>query len=365
LSPDAQHVVHGFGELYLDGHLLDVRGQYPGWLDTATVAYLDPEGYLRHQTGTRLFHVPFNTVALGGGRWVGTNTSEQRTYTSDGLSFPDTYCPAMEPTGRHQAHLTGNALLTHRVVRDGVTLSEGAIDDKLSLAGALVVWSEFQPLQATYGWMPVAGRADGLVVRLQATWQHYEVDPVVVLTPDGPWVVSHDDTRTLVRPWLQTVGYELPNVKTPHAMWDAQAGGLRVVGDAITYVLNVVLDLRAPRVDLAQNPDVPIEPPPIVIEPPPIKPPPIKPPPTEEIDVQPYPDENTTQQQSLARYQAEYVKAGRIKQGDPPPDWGTFKWQSRVIYDYCAGMSYQASEDKHVRELQAELGNPVDPLPPS
>jgi hypothetical protein len=79
----------------------------------------------------------------------------------------------------------------------------------------------------------------------------------------------------------------------------------------------------------------------------------------EPMPIPPYPDENTTQNDTLKRFEGEYVKAGK------PLDWGAFKWQSRVMYDHCAGMAYKKSEDKHVRECQAELGNPVDPPDPS
>lgn len=363
LSPDGQHVVHGFGDLYLDGRLLEVRGQYPGWLTATTVGYLDPDGVLRRLAdGARLFHVPFNTVAMGGGCFIGTNTAEQRTYLSDGQSFPDTYCPAMEPTGQHHAYLTFNASLHHRVVRDGVTLSQGPIDDKLSLAGALAVWSEFAPLQTTYGWMPVAGFPEGAVLRLQATWQHYEVDPVVVLTPDGPWIVSHDDTRTLVRPWAQTWGYELPSVKTPHAMWDAVAGGLRVVGDAVTSVLNVVLDLTAPRVDLARQPgtppiEPPIEPPPIdIIDPPPVEPPPVNPP--EPPMATPYDEQYYL---NVVRPDAEADYAAVQK----PLDNNYPIWFSRTAYDQGAkNLTQEASWKKHRNEMRAALDPSGTTLPP-
>jgi len=260
LAPDADQVISGFGDLWLNGTLrLVPRGQYPGWLQVTQFAYLDPDGFLTDDRGARLFSVPFNTVAMGGRNWIATNTAQQTTYTSGGLVVADSYCPAMSPNGASWAYLTSNNELIHGLIVNGVERTRDIIDDKLSLTDSgAVVYSVFEHgLQQTWGCRPGAQPE-----RLSCTYQDYEVDPVVVQLPTGElWVISHDDSRTLVRPWGSSLGYALPGAKTPHAM-AVDATHLRVVGDLETHLLDVTLDLSVLRTDLSKPPVV--EPPPVI-----------------------------------------------------------------------------------------------------
>lgn len=260
LSRDGGSVVSGFGDLWMNGGLLPVRGQYPGWLTLLTLGYLDTEGFLiDEETGGRIFTVPFNRAEVGGGRWIGTNTAQQQTYVWTGEVIKDSYCPAISPDGAHWACLIGNNLQLHPLLIDGVKVTQGLIDDKLSITDdGTVVYSIFSPLQQTWGKRP--GQSPQL---LRCTYQAYEVDPVAVQLPSGEiWVVSHDDSRTLVRPWGEVLGYLLPGAKTPHAMAiDNQH--LRVVGDLETRLLDVTLDLTLPRTALNIDPDEP----PIILPP--------------------------------------------------------------------------------------------------
>lgn len=56
---------------------------------------------------------------------------------------------------------------------------------------------------------------------------------------------------------------------------------------------------------------------------------------------------------------ATYAEAGR----EPDAARGAV-WIARMVYDYCAGLSWEASERKHLRELRAELGltNTAQPI---
>lgn len=58
-----------------------------------------------------------------------------------------------------------------------------------------------------------------------------------------------------------------------------------------------------------------------------------------------------------AKVRALYADANR------QPDAQYPVWIARTVYDYCAGMSWAASEAKHLDELRAALGIPI-PVPP-
>lgn len=284
LSPDGKNVVHGFGDLYLNQSPLllfgkQLRGTYPGWIRRNAIAFLDrpdePDSRVCEYRGpdvapVTLFSVPFNKAAYGGGRWIGTNTEQQKTYVlhPDGVvdSFDDTYAPAMSPDGAPWACLTGNNLPVHSLIVNGVeVVREREIHDTLSIVQGCVVFSIFESvnggpkIQHTYGFM------NGAVQRLHIPGRRYEIDPVAVRLPDGSiWLVSHDDTETLVRPAGSKFGYILLGAKTPHAMWDESTNTLRIVGDGETQLLDWRLSLDATRTDLSivEKPPPPPPPPP-------------------------------------------------------------------------------------------------------
>lgn len=61
--------------------------------------------------------------------------------------------------------------------------------------------------------------------------------------------------------------------------------------------------------------------------------------------------------ESNVKITATYDEAGRTPDAQYPI------WIARIVYDYCAGLSWAASEAKHLRELRVALGLPI-PLPP-
>lgn len=73
--------------------------------------------------------------------------------------------------------------------------------------------------------------------------------------------------------------------------------------------------------------------------------------------MQPYPDEPTVIVPATRRVAATYAEAGHAYN----PEMGVHT--TRMTYDYCAGMSWDASEAKHLRELREQLGLPVIPTP--
>lgn len=275
LSPDGKNVVHGFGDLYLNQQPLLLRGQqlrgtYPGWLTLFAVAFLDrpddPNGnrisvYRGPDVDpSMLFGVRFNKAAYGGGRWIGTNTEQQTTYVSSpgGVvdTYPDTYSPAISPDGSAWACLTNNNETNHGVMVNGEIVAVGEIDDPLSIINGAVVFSIYEvPSQGGPKVPQTYGFVNGRIEKLGATWDRYEKDPVAVQTPGSIWLISHDDTRTLIRPLGEKVGYERSSSDTPHAMWVQGEEKLRVVGNSLTSLFDESIDLSSPRIDLSKKPE--------------------------------------------------------------------------------------------------------------
>ena len=83
------------------------------------------------------------------------------------------------------------------------------------------------------------------------------------------------------------------------------------------------------------------------------------PPETDEDPMQPY-------NESLVFQTNEKVKALYVEAAHPLDEQYPI-WIARTVYDYCAGMSWNASEAKHLRELREALGLPViiPPQPPA
>lgn len=73
-------------------------------------------------------------------------------------------------------------------------------------------------------------------------------------------------------------------------------------------------------------------------------------------DMQPYNEDLVFQ--TNEKVKDTYAEAGRSIDAQYPI------WIARTVYDYCAGMSWNASESKHLAELRDALGLPAPPVPP-
>ena len=71
--------------------------------------------------------------------------------------------------------------------------------------------------------------------------------------------------------------------------------------------------------------------------------------PKEPVQMQPYNEDLVRQAEDVII--AEYARANR-----PPDAARGAVWIARMVYDYCAGMSWQASQNKHLVTLRQELG---------
>jgi hypothetical protein len=157
------------------------------------------------------------------------------------------------------------------------------------------------------------------------------------------WLVVLEDDRLVAHPFGNPYGYVIeptPTTFRPDAVGLDRT--LRVVWDTPHGLTFREVDLTQPRVYLPRSTPPPIDPP---VEPP-VKPP--EPP----MSMPPYLGSPEEEKWLGDQFKQDYDEAGR------PADYDTITWGARTYYDYCSGLSMDASVRKHRNECRAGLGLP-------
>lgn len=220
----------GFGSITIAG--VDAgRGVRAKWHTRDTVVFLgadEPGLYIAFRASNwkreKLSGKSCSLVAAGGGRYAIATFKEGQPdgiETNDGMLFPDGFVPTMNVDGV-LAFLADPTLPKQMLYlvngSERILIDAGAslFDPNLGQQG--LVWSRLESGRfTTYGWRPSIGKAQ----RLQASYSP-EFDPVCVDTPDGPWILAHDDApRLLLYAWGRSLGIVIEQGITlnPDAVW--------------------------------------------------------------------------------------------------------------------------------------------------
>lgn len=223
---DRGELAYGFGAVTIAGVNVG-RGVRPVWLTADQVIFGDADGpglfiafRSRNWQPERLTSEPISLVEAGAGRYAKwqLNVGIQ---TNDGGFYPDGFVPTMNADGVLAFLADPNSPQQTLYLIDGddrVLIDSGASLFAPNLGRQGLVWSRLEGGRfTTYGWRSSVGKAQ----RLQASFSP-EFDPVVVDTPDGPWVLAHDDAqRLLLYPWGRTLGIVVETGVTynPDGIW--------------------------------------------------------------------------------------------------------------------------------------------------
>lgn len=167
-----------------------------------------------------LTHQGFNEYDAGGGTWAGWVDPGRVISRSDGVAIPDGGDVARDQAGRF-AYLSQDNTRLHL---DGGLLETGVIASPQMTTQALL-WQRYvgPSLTETRGIRPGGG-----IERVQASTGNEFARPID--TPEGPWILAHDQSRLYLRPWgsltVQVVATGVLNV--PHGIYSATLGGFLV-----------------------------------------------------------------------------------------------------------------------------------------
>lgn len=275
LSPDGKHVASGSGLLEIDGREVG-PGWSAAWKDNDTVVYNSGASTLQVRLSgpdfphsEQLSLMPFNRIVAGGGRWAG---ERKEGVWRDGFFWRgDAFAIDMNAEGR-LVFLTNHDSLYHDVwTDDGKLHSSGTIASEPRISRQAIVWVDRPgPNQRIMGKFINFPQVSDWSVSYAT-----EYDPVLIDTPNGPWLLTHDlDNRVLLRPCGSTTGLLVPARDTynPHAMRLAD-GSIKIVWSNAFGVLD---SIRA----VLGSPDMWTD---LSVKPAPSTPPP--PPPPQEEDI--------------------------------------------------------------------------------
>ncbi len=343
IAPDGHHWVaeSGHGRIVFGvwgehkGELIIGDGISPHWLTDDTVIWVDgPRVWQWSPMGGKALLVTLDR-ALNGcvtnqlGRWVAW--SSQAVW--DGSQWLEERSqPALGPLGE-LVTVTSDA----RIVDDaGHTLSTFPARDPQYTSGGLV-WSE---------------KIDGRYRACPSSWGQF-TDALAlkpIWTAQGPWLGVQENDRLIVHPKGNRLGYVVQDTPTTFR-FDAVAYGntIRFLWDFGDLHFHT-LDLTDPRVDIGEG--TAPEPP----DPQPPTPEPPEPPEPEPIPMPLPPYLSSTQERLMYdTFRTDCVEANRLD-FDSASQMGTH--EARLLYDYCAGLSFDASLSKHRNAWRVDLGLP-------
>lgn len=194
ISPNAEHVVSGAGELWLDAQPLLANGSIvvgwnPAWLDDETFVFNGGPG-----VGLRKFNLVTNEaidvdprelieLAAGGDVWAGRHAPSNTLVVSDGREIIGAGQPWVAP--------------------DGAVIYRGG-DDKIEPFISLTAEAWGDGRGRILGGLrggPIADRTVG----------DFEARALLIDTPEGPFVLAMTRTSFHLRPLLSDQGYEPPS----------------------------------------------------------------------------------------------------------------------------------------------------------
>lgn len=248
-------VASGNTETWLNGTLLSNGWGSPRWIDARTLMVVSwPDGMkiaaVDVQTGavTAVTDLPCNVLRAGGGAWAVWSAVQGITF-SDGERQPTAREPAV--WGTHKAYLLDGQLSIQRLIVDNVEVRRAAIIN-LEASEQGLTWTEYMyGAPWTYGM-----RWSGTPQPLQASWDA-EFTSCPIDHPAGPWVLSHDNSRLLLRPWGSRVGkvVAMGDTRNPHGAFDganfriAWCDGHGMLGEATVSPADCAEDLTASTVE--------------------------------------------------------------------------------------------------------------------
>lgn len=246
------------------------NGGGPQWLGADVIAYGDGDATVLYDL-TRKAEVGrlegYNSrVSSLSGRWFGSRNTGTKEY--HGLTLVkdwghDIFPLALSPDGTRFAYVDHPQADIKTLYINGVPVETGAIM-AASLGNTDSVWLV---ATSTYGREVHGKRGGGPIENWSVlSWE----GPLLVETPDGPWIYSTTQTGFILRPAGESMGYRVDDdFYAPAPAW--ADGRFRLLSSSAQGVLQEMwINPADQRVSL----DVPIEPP---VEPP-VAVPPVEPP---------------------------------------------------------------------------------------
>lgn len=189
----------------------------------------------------------FRQLVVDAGRWAGWGTMGIRTSWGQTITANDPRAPILSQT--HFGYLLDGSLATQRLVVDGVTIDTAPIIDPM-MSEQGVCWVRW-----TAGARVVYGKrldVPGAIASVRAS-DEVEYQAIPIDTPGGPWILSYDASRLILRPWGDTDGYIVATGETmsPMGVWHVASGMFRIGWSSpVGIYAEAYVDPSGLRVDL-------------------------------------------------------------------------------------------------------------------
>jgi len=270
-SPSGDHVITGTGELWFDGTqqigsgYTARQGTNSCWSSEHQVLFLAPntpgtDTDYRMWTST----VGGSTQNLGlnggyyefvvgqGGRWAGWAPGTIWTSWGEVLS-PGFGRPAL--TATRFAYTLDYFADTQRLVLDGTTIDSGAGIMNVQMTSQAIAWSRLSGALGRDVWGMRLDIADAPHTIAASNDVEFICSPID--SPAGPWALSYDQARLILRPFGETFGYVVATGETmyPSGVWHTASSTFRIAWSSSTGVYSeAYVDPDDARVDLGGTP---------------------------------------------------------------------------------------------------------------
>lgn len=238
-SPSGANLVTGTGTLWIN-KTQQVGFGYQGvpsatraWFNETTILFMGatPAGAAEIWSctvgGTRRslgIAGEFYQLVVASGRWAGWYGAGIRTSWGQTVTADSPRAPIL--SNGHFGYLLDGNTANQRLVVDGVTIDTAPIIDPMMSAQG-VCWVRWTAgVREIWGMRLDIADSPADVGASDAT----EYQAIPIDTPSGPWILSYDSKRLLLRPWGDTDGYVVATGETmyPMASWHASTGTFRV-----------------------------------------------------------------------------------------------------------------------------------------
>lgn len=226
-SPNGEHVLTGSGDLYIDktqhvGYGYQARwGGNSTWVSNTRLLYQStPTPAVDGNWGLWAVAVggspqdlhllmPVNEfAAANGGRWAAWGSSGFK--TSWGSTVAGARGPAVNST--QLAYLLDwNTAVNQRLMLDGVLIDTAPIVNVMMTEQG-ICWSRFSGDLGRDVWGMRLDVADTAASVAASTVVEFAAIPID--TPSGPWILSYENSRLILRPWGETDGYVVSTGET-------------------------------------------------------------------------------------------------------------------------------------------------------
>jgi len=165
----------------------------------------------------------FHQLVVAGGRWAGWGSGGIRTSWGQTITTTGVRAPILSQT--HFGYLADTHTAPQKVIVDGVQLDSGAIIDPM-MSEQAVCWVRLGPPRQVWGMrLDIADTPANVGASAVTEYQAIPID-----TPSGPWILSYENSRLLLRPWGDVTGYVVKTGETmyPMGVWHAATGTFRI-----------------------------------------------------------------------------------------------------------------------------------------